>query len=421
MALARPSATSELEQAFEVFNRVSQELDVSYRDLQAKVAGLTSELAEARSARVRELAEKERLAHRLSSLVSALPGGVLIVDAGQCIRDANPEAILILGEPLIGLGWPEVLSRQTLLGEQSDFPEIQLKSGRRVSVVSRQLDQSGDRVLLITDVSELHRLRGQVEQKTRLTVMGEMAARLAHQVRTPLSSATLYLSQLTRRNLEHSQRQAIGAKLGERLAHMSHLVDGMLTFVRGTRPCSERVYINELLDTFQSAISPQVNKCGASLLLPEVDDTLVVLGSKEELSGALCNLAMNAMEAAGGAVALELWVGALSENWLQLRFRDNGPGISSGMIDRIFDPFFTTRAQGTGLGLAVVAVTVAAHGGEIRVSNRDSGGAEFAITLPIANEISEASETMEVSSALPPAANATADNHVEMQNEVDAL
>ena len=86
----------------------------SYRDLESRVAALTVELTAARSARVRELAEKERLAHRLSSLVSVLPGGVLIIGADQIIRDVNPEAMGLLGEPLVGVRFDEVLSRVTV-------------------------------------------------------------------------------------------------------------------------------------------------------------------------------------------------------------------------------------------------------------------------------------------------------------------
>src|SRR6056297_1058652 len=102
MSQTQPLTQDELEEAFEVFSRVSLELDATYRDLQARVAGLTEELSRARSARLRELDEKERLANRLSSLVSALPGGLLIMDSQQRIRDANPEALQLLGEPLLG-------------------------------------------------------------------------------------------------------------------------------------------------------------------------------------------------------------------------------------------------------------------------------------------------------------------------------
>ena len=209
--------------------------------------------------------------------------------------------------------------------------------------------------MLITDVSENHKLREQLEQRKRLTALGEMAARLAHQIRTPLSSATLYLSQLNRPDLVHNDRTKVASRLGERLGHISKLVDSMLSFVRGAAPASELVYLAEVLASFEANIKPQLAMSGATLSLPPVDNTLGVIGDRDELVGALCNLAMNAIEASSGSVALDVWVGALSRDWLQLRVRDDGPGIAEDIIERVFDPFFTTRVQGTGLGLAVVA------------------------------------------------------------------
>ncbi|MCB1697940.1 MAG: PAS domain-containing protein [Pseudomonadales bacterium] len=382
MSQARPLSVNELEQAFEVFNRVSVELDTTYRELESKVDGLSRELAAARSARLKELAEKERLAHRLSSLVAALPGGVLILDPRQVIRDVNPEAIQLLCNPLIGLSWGEVLFRVSGARELQSR-EVLLTSGRRISVVSRLLDESGERVVLITDVSDIHQLQELLGRKKRLTALGEMAARLAHQIRTPLSSTTLYLSQLGRPDLPAEQRQNISARVAERLRHMGKLLDSMLSFVRGETPATEMIYLDEVLQDFRSTVLPQFEKCGSTVTVPSVDNTLMIIGDRDELAGALCNLAMNALEAANGPLELQLWVGALNDDWLQIRVMDNGPGIGEDILDRVFDPFFTTRAQGTGLGLAVVAMTVSNHGGEISVKNRPEGGAEFLINLPI--------------------------------------
>lgn len=373
---------NELEQAFDVFNRVSAELDTTYRELELRVGGLTRELSAARSARLKELAEKENLAHRLSSLVSALPGGVLILDPQQTIRDANPEAIQLLGQPLLGQVWGDVLQRVS--GASHLQPgEILLHSGRQFSVVSRRLEAVGEYVVLITDVSAIHQLQEQLGRKKRLTALGEMAARLAHQIRTPLSSTTLYLAQLGRRDLPQKQRQSISARVAERLGHMGKLVDSMLSFVRGETPATTPIYLAAVLRDFSTTVQPQLVHSGSSVSVPAVDHTLMILGDRDELVGALSNLAMNALEAASGPVAINLWVGALNDNWLQIRVQDNGPGIQPDILDRVFDPFFTTRAQGTGLGLAVVAMTVSNHGGEISVHNRPAGGAEFVIDLPI--------------------------------------
>ncbi|MFK8047101.1 MAG: PAS domain-containing sensor histidine kinase [Halioglobus sp.] len=384
---------NELEQAFEVFSRVSVELDTTYRDLESKVGGLTAELNAARSARLKELAEKERIALRLSSLVAALPGGVLILDAMQEIRDANPEAVQLLGEPLLGQAWSDVLFRES--GERKlESRELRLKNGMRFSVDSRKLDEQGEQVVLITDVSQMHELQEQLGRKKRLTALGEMAARLAHQIRTPLSSTTLYLSHLGRQDLSPLQRENIASKVGSRLSHMGKLVDSMLSFVKGETPSTELIFLDQVLRDFASTVQPQLAASRSTLSVPEVDNTLALIGNQDELTGALCNLAMNAIEAADDPIELQLWVGALNEHWLQIRVRDNGPGIADDILDRIFDPFFTTRAQGTGLGLAVVAMTVANHGGEICAKNISGGGVEFIIDLPI-----EEPETMGTTNA----------------------
>ena len=212
MNQTEPLSVNELEEAFEVFSRVSHELDTTYRELESKVAALTGELARARSAKLEELAEKERLAHRLSSLVSALPGGVLIVDPQQVIRDANPQATQLLGDPLLGQLWGDVLLRASGSSELRS-PELALSNGKRYSVFSRPLDSLGDHVVLITDVSEIHQLQEQLGRKKRLTALGEMAARLAHQIRTPLSATTLYLTQLGRQDLPAEQRQNISSRV----------------------------------------------------------------------------------------------------------------------------------------------------------------------------------------------------------------
>ena len=391
MSQTESLSPSELEEAFEVFGRVSIELETTYRLLEEKVAQLTAELTSARSARLVELAEKERLAHRLSNLVAALPGGVVIVDREQRVRDANPEAQQMLGGPLVGETWETVLLRST--GERHLPPgEVVLSNGRRFSMVSRTLDSLGDRVMLITDVTAIHELQEQLSREKRLTALGEMAARLAHQIRTPLSAATLYLSQLSRPDLEPQQRGQVAAKVGQRLEYMGNLLDSMLSFVRGGSPQRESLYIADVLADFKSSMQPHLAASASTLEVPYVDNTLVVLGDRDELVGALGNLAMNALEAGDGGVALDMWVGALDQQRLQIRLRDDGPGISEDIRERIFDPFFTTRAQGTGLGLAVVAMTVRSHGGEISVRNRPQGGAEFLLTLPIEQELATTQE-----------------------------
>jgi len=362
----------ERELAFESLERVSRELDASYRDLEARVARLNEELAATRSARLEELAEKERLLERLASLMAMLPGGVLLVDDGQRVRDANPAAMELLGEPLIGAAWAEIQRR--IAGDPSRF----------LSVLQRQLHPQNESVVLITDTTEVHELQAQVGREQRLTAMGEMAARLAHQIRTPLSSTTLYLAQLRRDDLDAQQRRRICDRLTGRLAHMEGLVNSMLSFLRGGRAEVQALNLQDILADLSAVVQATVRDAGADLRITPVDRSLLLRGCRDDLVGALANLVVNAIESAGAGAAVTLWAGAVSPSALQLRVRDNGPGVADDIADRIFDPFFTTRCEGTGLGLAVVARTVADHGGTIRLERSAAGGAEFVLELPTA-------------------------------------
>ena len=353
---------------------VSRELDGGYRELQREVRQLRADLAATRTARLHELAEKERLLSRLASLLAALPGGVVIVDSRDTIRDANPAALAMLGEPLLGEAWPDVAARN---------PE--LESGRRgrrhLATGSRDLGDDGERVVLITDTTELHDLQDKLGRRQRLAALGEMAAQLAHQIRTPLASTTLYLAQLARDDLGTGDRARICARLTDRLRHMESLIESMLGFVRGRPPQLHLLPLRQVLDQAVIAVTPRLPET-ARLMVTPVDHTLWLEGDADALVGMLCNLVINALEIAEDSVRIEIWAGATSRDTLQIRVRDNGPGIRDDAMAKLFDPFFTTRAGGTGLGLAVVAMTAAHHGGEVTARNRDGGGAEFIIDLP---------------------------------------
>ena len=100
-----------LEQAFALFNQMSTQLSTSYSMLEARVTELKGQLALVSAQRMQELAEKERLAHRLQSLLDLLPGGVIVIDGQGVVREANPVARNLLGQPLVGMLWRQVIAR----------------------------------------------------------------------------------------------------------------------------------------------------------------------------------------------------------------------------------------------------------------------------------------------------------------------
>jgi len=371
--------TNQVEQAFRNLERVSQELDVSYRSLESRVARLNEELAASRSERLQELAEKERLLQRLSSLMAVLPGGVLLVDRDGLVRDANPLALEIYGQPLLGECWQQVQARP--LSQPGDTG-----GARQVSITTRELEDAAESVVLVTDTTELHQLQAQLGREQRLRALGEMAARMTHEIRTPLASLTLYLSQLRSDELSSARREQICDSLTGRLQQMEGLIGSVLGFVRGDSAPQERVYVQDVLRAFQELMQPRLQQSGAQLRCTPVDRSLLVRGVKDQLVAALCNITDNAIDAGNGQpVRIEVWAGAVSRNRMQWRIVDDGPGVDPAIAERLFDPFFTTRAEGIGLGLAVVDNTVSSMGGEVRVVAGREQGAEFVLDLPLDN------------------------------------
>lgn len=368
-----------LQQAFAAFNAHSAQLETSYRELQEQVCVLTRELAAARSGRLRQLAEKERLASRLERLLGALPGGVLVLDGDGTISECNPAAIEMLGEPLKGRAWREVIERACATNAEG---ELQLKSGKRISLARRRLVAEPGEIILLTDVSETRHLQSLLARNQRLTEMGEIAARLAHQIRTPLSCAMLYSSQLRRTALTTERRQHYASKVTSRLLLLERMVDDMLVFARGGRSANESFSAAGLFDEVAQLLEPQLGPADRVL----IDDCCAIAplhGNREALLGALVNLGNNAIQAGNGDAKVRFAARNAADGEVELIVDDDGPGMPAATCAQIFDPFFTTRPGGTGLGLAVVRSTARAHGGDVAVRSDPGAGTRF--TMRIAN------------------------------------
>ncbi|MFN2308632.1 MAG: PAS domain-containing sensor histidine kinase [Gammaproteobacteria bacterium] len=374
--------------AFEAFNRTSGQLEQSYRELEQRVAQLNAELAEARSERLRQLDEKARLVDRLQTLLETLPAGVLVLDGGEQVRECNAVAVDQLGEPLLGEPWSVVTARAFNL-EDSQGAELALRDGRRLNMASRPLDAEPGRILVLHDVTDTHALHDHLSRQQRLSALGEMAASLAHQIRTPLSAAVLYAAHLGKDRLPAGDRARFAGRLTERLRHLERLVNDMLNFARGSAVPLERLGVRELLETLQQSVEAQVQAAGAHWRMPEPAPDLAILGNRDALLGALGNLISNSLQASPQGAVLELRVQTPTPGLIELRLRDNGPGIPAADRARIFDPFFTTRSGGTGLGLAIVQATLRAHHGDVRLETPPGGGCEFVLSLPSPTACSE--------------------------------
>ncbi len=383
-----------LAEAFRIFNQASEELSSAYTGLQAQVAQLTAELAAANGALRQQYFEKAALTERLSLLLSTLPAGVVVLDSTGLVVQANPAAESIFASVLTGQAW-ETMERERLVAtdapgeyvvaaERDDALQSAGQRQQRLSVAVTALDSAGGRIVLLQDITEAHRLQVQVERSDRLAAMGEMAAQLAHQLRTPLAAALLYTANLENIDLSDNLRVSLAQKAVARLKHLERLIQDMLLFARGEVLGREPINVSELLQELQHTIEPLARSRAIRFHVEEPSETVTVQGNRKAIFGALVNLLENALQAAGtgGHGAVEL-VAQRVGDVLAFTVHDNGPGMSASVVSRLFEPFFTTRVEGTGLGLAIARGVARAHGGNIEVSSVPGNGTEFTLTMQL--------------------------------------
>src|SRR5690554_4957454 len=257
----------QLQQAYDLFGRMSEQLRESQSLLEQQVAQLKAELAEVSAQRTRELAEKACLAGRLQNLLDLLPGGVVVLDGRGVVREANPAARELLGEPLEGQLWRELI-RERFAPRDDDYHEVSLRSGRRVSLATRSLQGEPGQIILLTDLTETRQLQAQLARNERLSALGRMVASLAHQIRTPLSTALLYASHLNQPELTANHRQRFSQRLKDRLQAIELQVRDMLLFAKGDLPLNSQVSARELFRELRQQAETLIVEAGADCRWP---------------------------------------------------------------------------------------------------------------------------------------------------------
>ena len=371
-----------LQNAYQRFQGMSEQLSASHTLLEQQVVQLRRQLADAQAQRTRELAEKARLAGRLQNVLNLLPGGVIILDGRGVVREANPAARALLGEPLEGQLWRDLI-QQRFAPRDDDYHEVSLRTGRRVSLATRSLEGEPGQLILINDLTETRQLQSELARNERLSALGRMVASLAHQIRTPLASALLYAEHLTDEQLPTAHRTRFSERLQGRLHSIEHQIRDMLQFAKGDLPIEDTLPVSIFMEWLQlqadSVIESRGGCCRWGNLVPA---DAMLRCNRDTLVGAVMNLIENALQAGMPAPRLKV-VARQLEGQLSLTVVDAGQGMSAEQLARIGEPFHTSKPQGTGLGVAVVKSVVKAHGGAFYLRSKAGWGTCAEVLLPL--------------------------------------
>jgi signal transduction histidine kinase len=238
--------------------------------------------------------------------------------------------------------------------------------------------------------SRVREMLSQVEASRQTAVLGRFAAELAHEIRNPLTSIKLNLQALERDSRDGRLPEESRPSVEMALREIRRLDQALRTALRAGRPAAlaERYAVHAVLEDAVTLLRPEAAAQRVRIECLREAERDTAAGDAEAIKGALVNVLLNAIQAmpAGGTVSATTRNLALngSGEAIELRIRDEGPGIPSELRERVFRPFFTTKEGGTGLGLSVALQTVQSQGGTLRLEQAVPKGAEVVLTIPVA-------------------------------------
>ncbi len=246
---------------------------------------------------------------------------------------------------------------------------------------------------IVRDISELKKLRERLIASERMAALGEMAAKVAHEIRNPLLSIGGFGKRLERNSTGDLKEYA--KIIVEETRRLESVLSDILIFVKSGHIEKKKVHINEIIDSISALLIPDLESKG-NVLIKEIEPDIFLWGDPYRLKEVFINLIGNANQATDyGKISLKvysqkhnfnssyLYEEGIQSKQVVIEVSDNGCGIKQDDIDRIFDPFFTTRVMGTGLGLSITKRIIEEHGGRIDVTSVWSEGTVFKIYLPI--------------------------------------
>jgi two-component system sensor kinase FixL len=354
----------------------------------------------------RDITETNRTNALLRSVFETVPDGIVVIDERGTVQSFSAAA-----EHMFGFAAEEVLGGNVSMLMPAPYRENHdgylvryLATGdRRIIglgrvVTGRRKDGSvfplelavgetwlgGQRLFtgVVRDLTER-------QQTLHLTVMGQIAAALAHELNQPLTAATNYL-EVGRRLLARGDSEAAGRAAGvvdnaaSQVARATQIIRRLRDFVSKGESDRGAETVAQLIEEASALALIGVRDSGARVRLRIAPQLPEVIVDKIQVQQVLVNLIRNAVEAMEQGERRELMISATRarDGAVEIAVADTGPGIATEIAERLFQPFVTTKAHGMGVGLSICRAIVEAHGGTLRAEKNPDGGTIFRFSLP---------------------------------------
>ena len=347
----------------------------------------------------------------LENIFESISDLVYFSSSDYAIKKANKAVLAKIGKPLESIigkkcyevfhgtsdPWKKCPHHKTMLSKKPFIEELEdpQLGGTFLVSTSPIFDKTGElmgTVHIVRDISELKKLREKVAAAERMAALGEMAAKVAHEIRNPLLSIGGFARRLEKR-LDGDLKEYSKIIVDE-VGRLEGILNDALSFVKSVPPKKTVFDLGEVIDSIITLLEPAIIARGNSLNR-EMVRPVKIHADYDRIKEVLLNLVTNANEATDhGNIIIRsyqqvmlaeadlLGHQAQSSNII-VEIEDSGCGIKEENINRVFDPFFTTRPTGTGLGLSITKRIVEEHGGRIEVESNRGSGAKFKIYIPL--------------------------------------
>nr|WP_246427896.1 ATP-binding protein [Paenibacillus phyllosphaerae] len=350
--------------------------------------------------KVNELSDSNRIEmQKLQQLIDGNPLGVIFVDQNGLITHLNGQAIELFKKDLpeeaslIGASYKKLENReggkaltrllaQALNGRPAATEYIQeqakIYAHTGISVRDNTNGQIVGAAIIVHDMTELTRLRSEVDRMERLSLVGQMAASITHEIRNPMAVIRGFV-QLMRERSQESQQEYFRIVI-EELDRANSIINDFLSLAQNRMIEKESCSLHDIVQELAPLLWADANLRGIEVQLELSEHMPQLMLNPKEMKQLILNLARNGMEAMEQHGKLRIST-TVSPDQVELRINDTGVGIPQEQVDRLFEPFYTTKSSGTGLGLPLCLSIVERHGGKIRVESAEGQGTTFIVTF----------------------------------------